>query len=104
MEILSKKDYEKRKSFKLFLGKMPFLSSRSIKYKVLVTNSKKVLKPDFGLFPKFLIWKDFGLKKFLKKNNFFFNLKSFQIFLQKNYSNSRKTKCYFYNFSPKKHG
>lgn len=104
MEILSKKDYEKRKSFKLFLGKMAFLSSRGIKCKVLVMNSKKVLKPDFGHFYNFWFSEEFGPKKFLKKNIFFFNLKSFQIFLQKNYPISRQTKFPISIFLQKKHG
>jgi hypothetical protein len=53
MEILSKKHYGKRNSFKLIFAKMAILSRRSIKCKGVVMNSKKVTKQKFRFFYKF---------------------------------------------------
>jgi len=83
---------------------MAILSRKGIKCKGLVMNSKKVLKPDFSLFFNFWFLEEFGLKIFLKKNILFFNLKSFQVFLRKNYPNSVLSQFKISIFLPKNHG
>jgi hypothetical protein len=86
MEILSKKHYGKRKSFKLIFGKMAILSRRGIKCKGVVMNSKKVTKQKFQLFYKFSDLLKIRSIFFLKKNIFFFPRPSLRGILSKIFS------------------